>query len=219
MHGSRPHRRPSRDSRTISSASHAIPTISCWSPPFARLSTLPNRIVRSKRSSMATTWSRRTSSGLSGRNLRAAFGCGFLANSPGSNDSPFAISSDASRCRSNWCRPASITSSARGSGRSMATHKTGWCDFWSHFGAKPLGQTARSPFPIFPIPRWSLTSSRTPTPTLDSDPYVIIRPEGDWDRPGVLDISSDRMATSPFGRYDLLAAHDFKSKTDGFHPR
>jgi len=33
--------------------------------------------------------------------------------------------------------------------------------------------------------------------TLDSDPYVIIRPEGDWDRPGVLDISSGRAATSP----------------------
>ena len=33
--------------------------------------------------------------------------------------------------------------------------------------------------------------------TLDSDPYVIIRPEGDWDRPGVLDISSGREVTSP----------------------
>jgi hypothetical protein len=33
--------------------------------------------------------------------------------------------------------------------------------------------------------------------TLDSDPYVIIRPEGDWDRPGVLDISAGRTVTSP----------------------
>jgi hypothetical protein len=33
--------------------------------------------------------------------------------------------------------------------------------------------------------------------TLDSDPYVIIRPEGDWDRPGVLDISAARAVTSP----------------------
>ena len=31
--------------------------------------------------------------------------------------------------------------------------------------------------------------------TLDSDPYVIIRPEGDWDRPGVLDMSSGREVT------------------------
>jgi hypothetical protein len=33
--------------------------------------------------------------------------------------------------------------------------------------------------------------------TLESDPYVIIRPEGDWDRPGVLDLSSTRAASSP----------------------
>ena len=33
--------------------------------------------------------------------------------------------------------------------------------------------------------------------TLDSDPYVIIRPEGDWDTPGVLDRSKGREATSP----------------------
>ena len=33
--------------------------------------------------------------------------------------------------------------------------------------------------------------------TLDSDPYVMIRPEGDWDRPGVLDKSSGRAVTSP----------------------
>jgi hypothetical protein len=40
--------------------------------------------------------------------------------------------------------------------------------------------------------------------TLDSDPYVIIRPEGDWDRPGVLDISSGRPVTSPL-RTPVLA--------------
>ena len=28
--------------------------------------------------------------------------------------------------------------------------------------------------------------------TLDSDPYALIRPEGDWDRPGVLEHSVDR---------------------------
>jgi hypothetical protein len=33
--------------------------------------------------------------------------------------------------------------------------------------------------------------------TLDSDPYIIIRPEGDWDRPGVLDASAGRAVTSP----------------------
>ena len=38
-------------------------------------------------------------------------------------------------------------------------------DFWAHFGAKPLAITARSLFPIFPIPRWSSTSCRAPTPS------------------------------------------------------
>ena len=32
--------------------------------------------------------------------------------------------------------------------------------------------------------------------TLDGDPYALIRPEGDWDRPGVLEKSVDRSATS-----------------------
>jgi len=32
---------------------------------------------------------------------------------------------------------------------------------------------------------------------IGADPYVIIRPEGDWDRPGVLDLSSTRAAASP----------------------
>lgn len=33
--------------------------------------------------------------------------------------------------------------------------------------------------------------------TIDSDPMLILRPEGAWDRPGVLDFSADRPATNP----------------------
>jgi predicted GNAT family N-acyltransferase len=33
--------------------------------------------------------------------------------------------------------------------------------------------------------------------TIDSDPLVILRPEGAWDRPGVLDHSAARPATNP----------------------
>ena len=33
--------------------------------------------------------------------------------------------------------------------------------------------------------------------TIDSDPYVIIRPEGEWHAKGVLDGSSLRPVTSP----------------------
>jgi len=34
---------------------------------------------------------------------------------------------------------------------------------------------------------------------LDSDPFTLLRPEGDWDRPGVLDRSAARPATNPVG--------------------
>lgn len=30
------------------------------------------------------------------------------------------------------------------------------------------------------------------TISIDSDPYVLLRPEGDWDRAGILDVSADR---------------------------
>ncbi|HEX7761300.1 MAG TPA: GNAT family N-acetyltransferase [Caulobacteraceae bacterium] len=33
--------------------------------------------------------------------------------------------------------------------------------------------------------------------TIDSDPMIILRPEGAWDRPGVLDFSMARPATNP----------------------
>jgi hypothetical protein len=36
--------------------------------------------------------------------------------------------------------------------------------------------------------------------TLEADPYVLIRPEGDWDRSGVLEGSASRQATSPLRR-------------------
>ena len=31
----------------------------------------------------------------------------------------------------------------------------------------------------------------------DSDPHLLLRPEGEWDRPGVLDRSRQRPATNP----------------------
>jgi hypothetical protein len=33
--------------------------------------------------------------------------------------------------------------------------------------------------------------------TVDSDGYVILRPEGDWDRPGILEISAVRPVRDP----------------------
>src|SRR5579859_338015 len=71
-------------------------------------------------------------------------------------------------------------------------------DFWAHFGAKPLGHNRKITFSDFSYTEMVLELEPSPDAiTLDSDPYVIIRPEGDWDRPGVLDMSAGRAVTSP----------------------
>src|SRR6478672_5355795 len=71
-------------------------------------------------------------------------------------------------------------------------------DFWAHFGAKPLGHNRKLTFSDFSYTEMVLDIEPGPDAiTLDSDPYVIIRPEGDWDRPGVLDASAGRTVTSP----------------------
>jgi predicted GNAT family N-acyltransferase len=71
-------------------------------------------------------------------------------------------------------------------------------DFWARFGAKPLGHNRKLVFSDYSYTEMLLELEPDPRAiTIDSDPYVIIRPEGDWDRPGVLDRSSTRSATSP----------------------
>jgi predicted GNAT family N-acyltransferase len=65
--------------------------------------------------------------------------------------------------------------------------------FWAHFGAKPL-----SPGKSFVFSDYRYTEmfaeyeERPDAITLESGPYVIVRPEGDWDRPGILENSADR---------------------------
>jgi predicted GNAT family N-acyltransferase len=78
-------------------------------------------------------------------------------------------------------------------------------NFWAHFGAKPLGHNRKITFSDFSYTEMVLDLEPDPDAiTLDSDPYVIIRPEGDWDRPGVLDVSAGRAVTSPL-RTPVLA--------------
>jgi predicted GNAT family N-acyltransferase len=70
--------------------------------------------------------------------------------------------------------------------------------FWSHFGAKPLGQDRTLVFSDFSYTEMVIELEPHPDPiTVDSDPYVIIRPEGEWHRAGALDMSSARPVTSP----------------------
>ena len=71
-------------------------------------------------------------------------------------------------------------------------------DFWAHFGAKPLGHNRKLTFSDFSYTEMVLElEPGDDAITLDSDPYMIIRPEGDWDRPGVLDLSASRPASAP----------------------
>lgn len=71
-------------------------------------------------------------------------------------------------------------------------------DFWAHFGAKPLGPDRKLVFSDFSYTEMVIDLDPHPDPiTVDSDPYLIIRPEGEWHLPGVLDASASRAPTSP----------------------
>jgi predicted GNAT family N-acyltransferase len=71
-------------------------------------------------------------------------------------------------------------------------------DFWAHFGAKPLVNNRKITFSDFSYTEMLLELEPAENAiTLDSDPYVIIRPEGEWDQLGVLEISASRGASSP----------------------
>ena len=71
-------------------------------------------------------------------------------------------------------------------------------DFWARFGAKPLGPGRKLVFSDFSYTEMVIDLDPHPDPiTVNSDPYLIIRPEGEWHMPGVLDGSSSRAPTSP----------------------
>ena len=70
--------------------------------------------------------------------------------------------------------------------------------FWSRFGFRPI-QTNRAL--VFSDHQYIEIEGEFPAHaspiTLTSDPYLILRPEGRWDEPGALDLSTSRPATNP----------------------
>lgn len=71
-------------------------------------------------------------------------------------------------------------------------------DFWAHFGAKPIGDGRKLVFSDFSYTEMVIELEPHPDPiTMETDPYLIIRPEGDWEDRGVLDESAQRPVTSP----------------------
>lgn len=70
--------------------------------------------------------------------------------------------------------------------------------FWMHFGAKPLAKDYKLVFSDFSYTEVLLEVEPHPDAiTVDSDPYVIIRPEGAWHKTGILEESGNRPVTSP----------------------
>ncbi len=65
--------------------------------------------------------------------------------------------------------------------------------FWAHFGAKPLAPGRDFVFSDYRYSEMVAEYEALPGAIgLDSGPYVIVRPEGDWDRPGILESSAER---------------------------
>jgi predicted GNAT family N-acyltransferase len=70
--------------------------------------------------------------------------------------------------------------------------------FWARFGFQPMRKNVELVFSDHEYVEISAELEAHSDPiTTASDPYVIIRPEGRWDEPGVLDHSSARPATNP----------------------
>jgi hypothetical protein len=70
--------------------------------------------------------------------------------------------------------------------------------FWTRFGARPLEPHRPLVFSDFSYTEMLLTTDRHPEAlSLASDPYVLIRPEGEWSEPGPLELSASRPVTSP----------------------
>jgi predicted GNAT family N-acyltransferase len=72
--------------------------------------------------------------------------------------------------------------------------------FWRRFGGKPLENRRELIFSDFRYTEMRLDVPADPEAiTIETDPYVILRPEGQWHRRGVLEDSSVRPVTSPLG--------------------
>jgi predicted GNAT family N-acyltransferase len=70
--------------------------------------------------------------------------------------------------------------------------------FWAKFGFKPMQKDAKLVFSDHEYVEilGDIAPHQHPL-TPETDPLILIRPEGQWDEPGVLDLSASRPATNP----------------------
>lgn len=86
----------------------------------------------------------------------------------------------------------------KGYARVYAHSQVRLVNFWNRFGFHVI--EGAQPFVFSDFDYIEVMAELEPDPdaiTLGADPYVIIRPEGRWHRPGVLELSADRPATRP----------------------
>ncbi len=70
--------------------------------------------------------------------------------------------------------------------------------FWAHLVQSRLIKNYKLVFSDFDYTEMVIELEPHPEPiTIETDPYVIIRPEGEWHKLGVLDQSANRPASSP----------------------
>jgi len=70
--------------------------------------------------------------------------------------------------------------------------------FWKRFGGREMENRPQLVFSDYNYTEMVLDVERHPNAlSLESDPYVLIRPEGEWEKPGPLELSAERPATSP----------------------
>jgi hypothetical protein len=70
--------------------------------------------------------------------------------------------------------------------------------FWKRLGARPMEPQRPVVFSDFSYTEMLIPTERHPSAlSLESDPYVLIRPEGEWEKPGPLELSAQRPVTSP----------------------
>jgi len=121
----------------------------------------------------------------------AACGSGILPASPSSNGWRSATNAAARVLRDALSRPIELCRK-KGYGVLYAHAQKRYLEFWEALGFAPMG-SRELVFSDFDYVEVKLETEPHPqTITLDDDPYVIIRPEGRWDAPGILEKSVSR---------------------------
>jgi predicted GNAT family N-acyltransferase len=86
----------------------------------------------------------------------------------------------------------------KGFRRAYAHSQERLVELWRRLGFRPMEGTKRFVFSDYDYVE--IVAEIEPDPqaiTLGSDPYLLIRPEGRWHTPGILELSAERKATNP----------------------